>query len=77
VSNGSDIVGKFVPWFLMQYQTEQCTIACHELLQQASNYVTFISNMIITGNEMGVWLQFCNKTNVPVGGGVTMLAKEA
>jgi hypothetical protein len=58
----------------MQYQTEQCTIAYHELLQQASNDVTFIPNMITTGNKMGVWLKFCNKTNVPMGG-VTMLAK--
>ena len=40
------------------------------------NDATFIPNIIITGNEMGVWLQSCNKTNVPVGSAVTTLAKE-
>jgi hypothetical protein len=76
VSNGTDMLGKFVHWFLMPNHTERCATACHELLQQARNDATIISNIIITGNEMSVWLQSCNKTNFPVGSAVTTLAKE-
>ena len=68
---------KLVPWFLMENQTEKCTTAYHELLQHAKNDTTFLPDIIIIRNETGIWLQFRDKTNVPVGGAVTTLAKES